>query len=115
MGLLIKSEKEKQIKISGTDFVVNEVYARITFVAKPNGREMEVATNIYANQQMYEEGKLLYTDIPPNNFNIVLQEGESQSIQTALAYSKLGFEQLGYACEIVPEQSLNNDIPNTEE
>ena len=107
MGLLIKSTPEQQILISGTDFTVQEVYGRIAFVAKPNGREMEIATNIYANQDMYLQNKLLYTNIPPNNFNVVLQDGEQQSIDTALAYAKLGFERRGYVCEIVLDAIAN--------
>jgi hypothetical protein len=40
--------------------------------------------------------KPIFTDIPQGNFHVQLQEGEEQTIQTALTYAKAGFEQLGY-------------------
>lgn len=118
MGLLIKSTADKKIKISGTDFELEEVYGRIAFVGKANGIEMEIATSIYANEQMWLEGKLLYTDIPAVNFNAVLPEGQSQSIENALQQAKLGFEQLGYGCDVVQDSeqgivdNINNNVDN---
>ena len=111
MGLLIKSTADKKIKISGTDFELEQVYGRIAFVGNPNGIEMEIATYIYANQQMWLEGKLLYTDIPIVNFKAVLPEGQSQNIQNALEQAKLGFEQLGYGCEVVSESNTDEIQP----
>jgi hypothetical protein len=110
MGLLVKSTADKKIKISGTDFELEQVYARISFVAKPNGREMEIAFGIFASYEMFLEGKILFTNIPEVNFNAVLPEGVEQSTSSALEQAKLGFEQMGYVCEIVSDGNSENII-----
>lgn len=112
MGLLVKSTADKKIKISGTDFELEQVYARIRFVAQPNGRELEIAFAIYANYEMFLENKLLFTDIPEINFRAVLPEEVEQSTSAALEQSVLGFNQLGYDCVIVSDGNLE---PENEE
>jgi hypothetical protein len=96
MGLLIKATQEKTIKISGTDIELNEIYGRIEFVGRQDGRTLEIATTTFVNKQTYAEGKPIFTDIPQGNFYSQLQTGEEQTINIALIYAKLGFEQLGY-------------------
>jgi hypothetical protein len=103
MGLLIQSMPEKKIIISGTNFEVEQVYGRIAFSAKPNGREMEVATGIYATYEMFLENKPLFTDIEHTNFVAVIKEDEQQSIETALIYAMNGFIQQGYDCKVVSD------------
>jgi hypothetical protein len=103
MGLLIKATAEKKITISGTNFEVEQVYGRIAFSAKPNGREIEVATGIFATYEMFLENKPLFTDIEFTNFQAVLKKEEQQSIETALNYAKDGFIQQGYDCEVVTD------------
>jgi hypothetical protein len=102
MGLFITPTEEKTIKISGTDIELNEVYGRIEFVGRQDGKTLEIATTTFVNKQTYTEGKPIFTDIPQGNFYIQLQNGEVQSIQTALDYAKIGFEQLGYIVTIDP-------------
>lgn len=96
MGILIKQTTDKKIKISGTDIELNEVYGRIDFVGRQDGKTLEIATTTYVNKQTYTEGKPIFTDIPQGNFYTQLQENEEQTIQTVLSYAKVGFEQLGY-------------------
>jgi hypothetical protein len=110
MGLLIKSTAEKKITISGTNFEVEQVYGRIAFSAKPNGREIEVATGIFASYEMFLENKPLFTDIEFTNFQAVIEPEEQQSIDTALKYARNGFIQQGYDCEVV-----NDTQPITDE
>jgi len=100
MGIFIRPTQEKKIKISGTDIELNEVYGRIDFVGRQDGRNLEIATTTYVSKQTYTEGKPIFTDIPQGNFYTQLQETEEQSVQTALLYAKLGFEQLGYEAVI---------------
>ena len=102
MGLFIRPTEEKTIKISGTDIELNEVYGRIEFVGRQDGKTLEIATTTFVNKQTYTEGKPIFTDIPQGNFYTQLEIGEVQSIQTALDYAKIGFEQLGYVVSIDP-------------
>ena len=103
MGLFIRPTEEKTIKISGTDIELNEVYGRIEFVGRQDGKTLEIATTTFVNKQTYTEGKPIFTDIPQGNFYTQLEIGEVQSIQTALDYAKIGFEQLGYEVTIDPD------------
>ena len=103
MGLFIRPTQEKTIKISGTDIELNEVYGRIEFVGRQDGKTLEIATTTFVNKQTYTEGKPIFTDIPQGNFYTQLENGEVQSIQTALDYAKIGFEQLGYVVSIDPD------------
>jgi hypothetical protein len=96
MGLFIRPTQEKKIKISGTDIELNEVYGRIDFVGRQDGKTLEIATTTFVSKQNYLEGKPIFTDIPQGNFYSQLQVNEEQTIHTALLYAKLGFEQLGY-------------------
>ena len=100
MGIFIRPTVEKKIKISGTDIELNEVYGRIDFVGRQDGKNLEIATTTYVSKQTYSEGKPIFTDIPQGNFYTQLQETEEHSVQTALYYAKLGFEQLGYEAVI---------------
>ena len=109
MGLLIKPTVEKKITISGTNFEVEQVYGRIAFSAKPNGREMEIATGIYATYEMFLENKPLFTDIEFTNFQVVIQSDQQQSVDTALKYANDGFIQQGYDCEVVADPPVITD------
>ena len=100
MGIFIRPTVDKKIKISGTDIELNEVYGRIDFVGRQDGKNLEIATITYVSKQTYTEGKPIFTDIPQGNFYTQLQETEEQSVQTTLLYAKLGFEQLGYEAVI---------------
>ena len=104
MGIFIRPTVDKKIKISGTDIELNEVYGRIDFVGRQDGKNLEIATTTYVSKQTYVDGKPIFTDIPQGNFYTQLQVGEEQTIQTALNYAKLGFEQMGY------EAVIDNDI-----
>jgi hypothetical protein len=68
----------------------------LEFAARANGLTLEIATATYVSKETYQEGMLLYTDIPLGNIVATLEEGEIQSLETAEKYAKLGFEQLGY-------------------
>lgn len=100
MALIIKATAEKEIKISGTDLTLEQVYGRIEFVGRSNGKTLEIATVTYVSKETFDENKPVFTDIQTGTFNANLEDGEVQSIETALKYAKMGYEQLGYIVEI---------------
>ena len=96
MSITIKSTEEKSILISGTEIPLTEVYGRLEFVGRASGLTLEIATSTFVNKTTYEEGKLLFTDIPAGNINATLEKDEEQSLDTEHKYAKLAYEQLGY-------------------
>lgn len=96
MSITIKATQDKTILISGTEIPLTEVYGRLEFVGRASGLTLEIATSTFVNKTTYEEGKLLFTDIPAGNINASLELGEEQSLDTAHKYAKLAYEQLGY-------------------
>lgn len=96
MSILIKSTTTKDILIAGTEFKLSEVYGRLEFAARASGTTLEISVATFVNSTTYAEGKILYTDIPSGNINATLEEGETQSLDTAHKYAKLAYEQLGY-------------------
>jgi hypothetical protein len=100
MSITIKATQEKTILISGTEIELSKIYGRLEFVGRANGLTLEIATGTYVSKETYEEGKLLFTDIPSGNINASLEPGEEQSLETAHKYAKLAYEQLGYEVEI---------------
>lgn len=96
MSITIKATQEKSILISGTEIHLTEVYGRLEFVGRASGLTLEIATSTFVNKTTYEEGKLLFTDIPSGNINASLEIDEEQSLETAHKYAKIAYEQLGY-------------------
>ena len=101
MGLIINATDEKTITITGTEIQVPNVYGRIEFAGRADGKTLEIAIATYASKQAFENGaSALSTDVPQGNINAELQEGEIQGLDTAHEYAKQAFEQLGYAVEV---------------
>ena len=97
MGLIISATDEKTITITGTEIQVPNVYGRIEFAGRADGKTLEIAIATYASKQAFENGaSSLSTDVPQGNINAELQEGEIQGLDTAHEYAKQAFEQLGY-------------------
>ena len=96
MAILIKATEQKKIIISGTDIELQEVYGRIRFLGDFTGTTIEGEVATFANIATFEEGKMLYTDVPIGNYQSNLEAGEVQSLETAHKYAKLAYEQLGY-------------------
>lgn len=101
MGLLINATDEKTITITGTDIQVPNVYGRIEFAGRADGKTLEIAIATYASKQAFENGaSALSTDVPQGNITAELQVGEIQGLDTAHKYAKSAFEQLGYTTQI---------------
>lgn len=101
MGLIINATDEKTITITGTEINVPNVYGRIEFAGRADGKTLEIAIATYASKEAFENGaSALSTDVPQGNINAELKESEIQGLETAHEYAKSAFEQLGYAVEV---------------
>lgn len=101
MGLLIKENGEKKIKIDGTEIELAQIYLRVAFNANVDGKTCEVALYSFASESMFLDGKTLFTDVPTANLYVVVDKGESQCIEFVLAHLKKYYEtELGYIVEI---------------
>lgn len=97
MGLIIKGN----IKIQGTEIELPEVYGRLEFAGRADGKTLEIAVATYASKTAFTSGaSVLSTNVQQGNMNVELKEGEMQSVDTAHEYAKQAFEQLGYTVEI---------------
>lgn len=97
MGLIISGK----ITITGTEIVVPNVYGRIEFAGRADGKTLEVAVATYASKLAFTSGaSALSTTVQQGTFNAEILPTELQSIDTAHEYGKQAFEQLGYTVEI---------------
>jgi len=96
MAILIRATEEKKITISGTDIKHTQVYGRIRFLGDFPGTTIEGEVATFANITTFEEGKMLYTDVPIGNYKANLEPTEVQSLDTAHKYAKIAYEQQGY-------------------
>jgi hypothetical protein len=97
MGLIISGK----ITITGTEIEVPNVYGRIEFAGRADGKTLEVAVATYASKEAFESGaSVLSTNVQQGSFNAEILPTELQSINTAHEYGKQAFEQLGYSVEI---------------
>lgn len=102
MGLLINSTEEKKITITGTEIEVPSVYGRIEFAGRADGKTLEIAIATYASAEAFKSGASAFsTNVQQGNLTVELQQGEEQSIDTALLYSKTAYEQMGYLVSVV--------------
>jgi hypothetical protein len=97
MGLLVKQTETSKIIITGTTIEMPEVYCRIEFAGRANGTTLDVASSNYASKIAFKEGaNAISTNVPNGNLTVELQEGETQTIETALSYVQVALEQAGY-------------------
>lgn len=100
MAILIQETADKTITIDGTDLQLTEVYGRLEFVARADGKTMEIAVAIYTNEATYAQGKPVFTDIPMGNVRATLDPTEEQTLDVAHKYAQIAYEQLGYTVQI---------------
>jgi hypothetical protein len=102
MGLLITETEENKIIITGTEIEVPSVYARIEFAGRADGKTLEIAISTYASDQAFKSGaSALSTNVQQGNLNVQLLDGENQSIDTALKYAKIAYENQDYNVQII--------------
>ena len=93
MGLIIKNN----ITITGTTIEIPEIYGRIEFAGRIDGKTLEVALSTYASKQAYKSGaNVISTSVPMGSIAFELQEGEVQSIETAHNYTLSALKQHGF-------------------
>ena len=93
MGLIVKNN----ITISGTQIELPEVYGRIEFAGRADGKTLEIALATYASLDAFKNGaSVITTNVPMVNFTAELQEGETQDVESAHSYMKALLEQQGF-------------------
>lgn len=101
MGLIINATDEKTITITGTDIQVPNVYGRIEFAGRADGKTLEIAVTTYASQQAFESGAAAFsTDVQMGSLTAELQPTEMQSIETALQYAASVYTEMGYVVQV---------------
>lgn len=100
MALIINQTPEKIIYVSGTDLNIPQIYGRVEFVCRANGKNLEATLIPYASKSAFEQGKPIYTTLESGNINVQLKEDEVQSLETAHEYMKQAYEELGYSVTI---------------
>ena len=94
MWLIIKSEN---IEITGTSIKLPEVYGRIEFAGRVNGKTLEIGLTTYASKQAFKSGaSVISTNVPMGSITAELQESQLQSVETAHKYVKLVLENQGF-------------------
>lgn len=102
MGLTVSPIAPAEIKISGTELTVPNIYARIYMACNPDGLSMSIGYQTYASKEMFVADKPLSTDVPLQSFNAILTPPQEQTITVGLEFAKEGFEQMGYTAVIDP-------------
>ena len=93
MGLTIKNN----ITITGTSIELPEVYGRLEFAGRADGKTIEVSLVTYASKEAYKSGaNMISTSVPTGNFNVQILESEVQSVETAHSYTKSLLENRGF-------------------
>ena len=101
MAILIKSNTEKSITISGTELKLDSIYARLEFGARADGKTLEIAVATYASRTTFESNQPIFTDVQQGSFTVEILPTELQDITSANKYASLAFEQMGYTTEIL--------------
>ena len=97
MGLIIK----KNITITGTSIEIPEVYGRIEYACRADGKRLDVNLSTYASKDAFKTGaSIISTSVPMGNFSVELLENEIQSGETAHEYTKQALEQQGFEVNI---------------
>jgi hypothetical protein len=101
MGLIINKTDEKTITIQGTTIEMDNVYGRIEFAGRADGKTLEIAVTTYASYQAFTSGAAAFsTDVQMGSFTVELQPTEVQSIDTALQYASSAYTQQGYVVQV---------------
>jgi hypothetical protein len=100
MAILIKSNEEKSITISGTELKLESIYARLEFAARADGKTLEIAVATYASKATFESNQPIFTDVQQGSFTVEILDTELQDINAANKYASLAYQQMGYTTEI---------------
>lgn len=101
MALLIKETVSKKIKIQNTNTEIPQLYGRIEYAVRQNGKSIMVVIHQYADKSFYLLEKEFSTDAPLALESIELSVSDTPSITVVHDYSKIALEEMGYEIEIV--------------
>jgi hypothetical protein len=97
MALIITPSTEQKIHVQGTSIELSNVYNRLEFGCRPNGKAIEIAFYTYADKAEYEAGNYLPTDLPIGNLTRDIDlETQTQSVEAAHELAKTWYEEQGY-------------------
>lgn len=97
MALKLLPKGEATIEIPGADILLNELYVRIEFAGRMDGRMLEIAPMSFKNKNKFIEGKPIVTNVSMAGFQVNIDINvETQSAETAHNYAKKRFEELGF-------------------
>lgn len=101
MGLIISSSEEQKITILGTEIELPEIYGRIEFAGRMDGKTLEISVSNYASKQAYKTGaNIISTNVQSGSFKVEIEDDEIQSMETSHKYAKQLFESIGFDVEI---------------
>lgn len=100
MALIINSSENKKIEIPGIDLELEQLYIRLEFACRADGKTVEVAFLQFKDKGKFKDGKQCITTVPTGNIRLELEEGEKQDLETIHNICKQHFEQLGYKVTI---------------
>ena len=100
MGILLQPNTEL-IKVHGTDIELTSVYARIEFVAHPDGLTISVNYKTYLDHAHFLTNDCVHTSIHSMEFSFTILATEEQSLLVALNYTKDRFIEMGYSASII--------------
>lgn len=101
MGLIITSNKNKKIVITGTEIELPNVYGRVEFAGRLDGKKLEISLSTFASLEAFENNaSIITTNVPMGSFSVELTTGQSQDLNTSLLYMKSALEQEGFEVEI---------------
>lgn len=103
MGLIIISTETKKIFITGTQIELPNLYGRVEFAARADGKTLEIALSTFASLEAFEaKASVMTTSVPMGNLTVKIEPTQSQDLTTSLLYMKAVLEQDGY--EVIIEE-----------
>jgi hypothetical protein len=97
MALILTPTEEKRIFVTGTTIEIPEIYLRLEFTCRANGKTLEIYSSTYVNKQAYLDGNSVPVNIPLNSVIADIDTlTQIQSVQVAHDLAKAQYEALGY-------------------
>ena len=102
VDLEIKEIIDNDIRILGTDIILDSVYLRFEFNCNIDGRSVDIKTETYFSKNVFKENKIpILTTVPNRILNIKLKDIDSQNVDTIKLYLKDIYEKDGWQIEII--------------
>lgn len=97
MGLKVQKKLENKVLIKGTTIELQEVYVRLEFAGRKDGKTLEISVETYIDKETFKAGgSVVVTNIPMGNLTVNLLEDEDQGIERAHFYAAKAIEDAGF-------------------